>query len=79
MEKSQISKDINFFDFFKECNFVKKALDVIKFYDIMNVSIQSEKIVKHKNISENYKNITFEIFDNSILEINKNKNDFDTN
>ena len=79
MEKSQISKDINFFDFFKECNIVKKALDVIKFYDIMNVSIQSEKIVKYKNISENYKNITFEIFDNSILEINKNKNDFDTN
>ena len=79
MEKSQISKDINFFDFFIEGNFVKKALDVIKFYDIMNVSNPDEKIVIYKKISENYKNITFEIFDNSILEINKNKNDFDTN
>ena len=45
----------------------------------MNISNQSEKIVKYKNISENYKNITLDIFDNSILEINKNKNDFDIN
>ena len=59
LEKSQISKDINFFDFFIEGNFVKKALDVIKFYDIMNVSNPYEKIVIYKNISENYKNIIY--------------------
>ena len=41
------------------------------------LSNQSEKIVIYKNISENYKNITFDIFDNS--EINKNKKNFDTN
>ena len=65
LEKSQISKDINFFDFFIEGNFVKKAIDVIKFYDIMNVSNPDEKIVIYKKISENYKNITFDFFDNS--------------